>query len=796
MNRLKRIGTLGLAILLVLTTSLTVWASSGTNGQSKAQKITVGNGVTVTLLQALVVPYEEEQLLAYTVEVQNNGDSSINFYNQYWFKLNNTQGRNFSMKMVKPNSYKVTPGASKQFTYYSQLPINQKTSQLQLNMIQWDFSQANYERAVGKFNLGSQLQQGIHKTKQTIALNNFEQPMTVTTNTFSFGNVGDAQSAFVSMTYVNKGDYPLTLPELKYELVTKQGKVYPLTANQGALTLNPDEKVDMKLFGTIPLNQSLQDSTLYLLLPQDKDGALPIAAVGLHRTAQQEQFKIVAAPVTVVLSETDAVQIALENIHAQANGTTATLSLMGTLASKEAKLPAIQYRWNYTGTWNTLSNDTLIEKDGRTYITLLVPQGINVNSGNTTLQFRPEGVDGQEFVSMLLKKEILSQMALNEIYHGLTITQSGSYHYPDGNTNTVVSHLSIQNTGDQPFKLPKWNFQYQITGGKSYPAEWTLQSVAETDVLAPSEQATILVTGKLPYGITNEALQLTLGESFTVGEKEHKVNLHAFNVGFTQMNQNQNLVTEAVIRNQDREITYQIKEMKKFETPINQVVVARFVTENKTNRFFDTNDALGFFQTKEGFTFKAERLPEKGGLRTPLQRDMITFWTTMPKGINTEELKFMLAEALPITEEKTVAGDIHFFAFTPEKAQDGVKNIQVYPYEINLSKFRFNRTYTAYEFNFEKELIDYVQQKEEAPTILLEVREDNKPDGKLVLSKTIVLDDKKVTNGMINFDSHNVDLESDMKWDFVYKFKNRKSTLYVYEVFNDAKHLLAEYKLY
>lgn len=792
----KRIITLGLAMLLVLSVVLPVGASSSQGTSQGKQTVQAGGGVSVTLQQAMLVPYEEEQLLSFTIDVKNQGSDTVNFYNQYWFKLSNKQGRLYSIKMVKPNSYKVSPGQSKQFSYYAQLPQGVQASQLNLTLIQWDFNAASFERALGNFSLQKMIQNATHLPKQTISIHYFEQPLLYTVNTFSFADLGDSESAYINTTLQNKGSYPLTIPDLQYELVTPQGKAYPLKSNQSGIVLNPDEKMNVTLFATVPPKQQLQNSTLFVLVPSEKENVLPITAVKLQGKSEKPKYLWGAQPVTLQLSEEEAIQLQFAELHQQAEGNSITLTAVGNMESKDSLTPSLQYRWGNESTWKDLTKESFVQRNGKTYLTLVLPKSINLNNGTFSLHLRPQDGGNDASVTLLVQRHVINAQPFQEVYPGVQLNLKGSYHYPDGKEDVVVSQIQITNTGENPFRLPQWTFQYEVVGGKKYDSSWSILDNVNSDVLSVGEQATILVTGRLPFGVTDQNLRLALGETFTIKEVNHQVSLHAFPLTLSKFTNSQELVSETTITNQERDIHYKIKEVKLFETTSQNIMVVRFITENRSNRFFDYKDAIAFIQTDGGYVFPTTQLPEVNGLRSPLQKDMITFFTVLPKGIKTDDMKVMLAESLPVDKDTTVAGKVHYFAVNPKEVVDTTKELEVFPYRFSVDSFRFNKELTAFRFMYEKETLDFIQQREETPTIKVEVRQDNKADGKLLFSKTILLDGTNVTpEGLVEMESH-VNMEGDARWVIVNRLESYQPTVFIYEEFNGAKFLLATKKLY
>ena len=93
-------------------------------------------------------------MVTYTLTYKNN-DSSPLMMIDYWSKVKTKGGTLFSPKLIAKDQEKktVAPGSTVDLTYVMKVGREVKLSDLNFLIVKWDFSQANYERTMGKFNV-------------------------------------------------------------------------------------------------------------------------------------------------------------------------------------------------------------------------------------------------------------------------------------------------------------------------------------------------------------------------------------------------------------------------------------------------------------------------------------------------------------------------------------------------------------------------------------------------------------------------------------------------------------------
>ncbi|WKL04053.1 hypothetical protein Q0F98_12885 [Paenibacillus amylolyticus] len=115
-------------------------------------KVTVRSSVRLTDVNILA--QDDGNVVTYTLSYKNN-DSTPMMMLDYWSKVKTKGGTSFSPKLIAKDQEKktVAPGSTVELTYVMKVGREVKLSDLNFLIVKWDFSQANYERTLGKFNV-------------------------------------------------------------------------------------------------------------------------------------------------------------------------------------------------------------------------------------------------------------------------------------------------------------------------------------------------------------------------------------------------------------------------------------------------------------------------------------------------------------------------------------------------------------------------------------------------------------------------------------------------------------------
>jgi hypothetical protein len=221
---------------------------------------------SVSLSDISIYPDGKNNRVTFTLTFFNNGYTDMEFIN-YWVRLQSIGGQSYSVNLLSndKDKNKVPALSTESFSFYANIGKDVSLADLRFNLIQWDFSMAGYERALGNLQVPADF---TLETKagqsRTVWLNQIKtvsraENMRVTKRE-------KANQISLKFFLKNNDIQPLVLPELQFKLKTSNGLLYPLKATvltKDAL-IQPLEEKEGALTGTVPSEVSLDGAQLVI----------------------------------------------------------------------------------------------------------------------------------------------------------------------------------------------------------------------------------------------------------------------------------------------------------------------------------------------------------------------------------------------------------------------------------------------------------------------------------------------------------------------------------------------------
>lgn len=298
MNQKKMVVSLLASAMLISSTAGVAMAantttkSSAANSNSKATKKTttpkkqvvhtLGNLApvkvtarsTVRLTDVNILAQDDGNVVTYTLSYQNN-DSKPLMMIDYWSKVKTNGGTVFSPKLIAKDQEKksISPGSTVELTYVMKAGREVKISDLNFLIVKWDFSQANYERTLGKFNVpGSYSITTPVGRPKTVRLSDSAVKVKVSGIKVY---PGDDKKQYVKIgVNLNNISYKLLEnPNIKWILRTPGGVNYPLTPDKDstAVSIQAQANKSLVLMTSLPTSVNLQKSELLLVEEQGEE---------------------------------------------------------------------------------------------------------------------------------------------------------------------------------------------------------------------------------------------------------------------------------------------------------------------------------------------------------------------------------------------------------------------------------------------------------------------------------------------------------------------------------------------
>lgn len=188
---------------------------------------------TVRLTDVNILAQDDGNVVTYTLSYQNN-DSKPLMMIDYWSKVKTKGGTLFSPKLIAKDQEKksVSPGSTVDLTYVMKAGREVKISDLNFLIVKWDFSQADYERTLGKFNVPASysITTPVGKPK-TVRLSDSAVKVKVS-GIKVFPGEDKNQYVKIGVNLNNISYKLLENPNIKWILRTPGGVNYPLTPDK------------------------------------------------------------------------------------------------------------------------------------------------------------------------------------------------------------------------------------------------------------------------------------------------------------------------------------------------------------------------------------------------------------------------------------------------------------------------------------------------------------------------------------------------------------------------------------
>lgn len=245
---------------------------------------------SVALSDISVYPDGKNNRVTFTLTFFNNGYTDMEFIN-YWVRLQSIGGQSYSVNLLSndKDKNKVPALSTESFSFYANIGKDISLADLRFNLIQWDFSVAGYERALGTLQVpaGFTLETKAGQSR-TVWLNQIK-----TVSRAENMRVTKREKANqVSLKYFLKNNdiQPLVLPEMQFKLKTSNGLLYPLKATvltKDAL-IQPLEEKEGALTGTVPAEVSLDGAQLVITKSETINNSTVITALAYYELLEKK----------------------------------------------------------------------------------------------------------------------------------------------------------------------------------------------------------------------------------------------------------------------------------------------------------------------------------------------------------------------------------------------------------------------------------------------------------------------------------------------------------------------------
>lgn len=254
--RKTRLTTIALMATLLLGTVAPVSASETQKAvTSSLSKVTIAGNSYFEIKQIHFLPGQSGNLATFTVALHNEGSSELKF-TDYWARLKSKSGIPFSARLLPADQDKniVAPGSTTDFTFYATVNVNTKLQDLVVQIIQWDFSQSNYEHLLGEVAIPDTFTD-VTPADDVAIISVGGSDLQASITKFTSNKNEKYYLPTVNLTFENVGSQAVSIPTYLFSIRTPDGLIYPLEAKGTKdLKINPKESKEIQLSGSVPVS--------------------------------------------------------------------------------------------------------------------------------------------------------------------------------------------------------------------------------------------------------------------------------------------------------------------------------------------------------------------------------------------------------------------------------------------------------------------------------------------------------------------------------------------------------------
>ncbi|WP_145406962.1 hypothetical protein [Paenibacillus xylanexedens] len=694
-----------------------------TLGNLSPVKVTARSSVRLTDVNILA--QDDGNVITYTLAYKNN-DNTPMLMLDYWSKVKTKGGTLFSPKLIAKDQEKksVAPGSTVELTYVMKVGREVKLSDLNFLIVKWDFSQPNYERTLGKFNVPSSysVTTPVGKPK-TVRISDSTVKLKVSGIKVY---PGEDKNQYVKIgVNLNNVSYKLLEnPNIKWILRTPSGTNYPLTPDKDSTNINIQAQANksLSLMATLPTAVKLQKSELLLVEEQGEEKTvLPIAALQLPE-ASKTNVEVAEIEPNIISVEGQPLSTLLESAKVRMDDNEYSLNLQWVLKNqgkKAIKVPSYTFEIRTVdgtiypietkaldtlklnpGDKKTIKLTTTLQGDGDpTKIKLYVMSPTDKNesaessasASNPFVFSYPVGIYAiPESVSS--GDGLTTETVIKNNKGTFGVSLGSLQRLPWLDSDIIAAKVTIRNASTKTVQLPELEAMFTIDSAQ-IEGDKKLIYTHSGKLLGSGMSTEAYLLTKIPSDLRMSRLEISLNEKVSDEETNEWITLNTS--GLIQPVLYVGTGKTYTSGMGDKETEMGVRRTVRYPGTSSDIVYTEFEMTNKSPRQSGLGKLVGYFKTSDGQYYpaiakQAERMPGPGS------KSIVTFWTKLPKSVTFSDLRLIVGEG--IADSKFVTGEgeatayVNAMAFevppTSISVQGSLSNVDLYPYALTANSVR------------------------------------------------------------------------------------------------------------
>ncbi|GBG08013.1 hypothetical protein PAT3040_02580 [Paenibacillus agaridevorans] len=669
-----------------------------------SQIIKLNSNSTIALQSAQFLMQGNGRVLAYTVLITNNGNSEIPL-KDYWIRLKTSSGKSFSTKVSEQdkNVSSIAPKSSKLITYYSYVDQTTILTDLNFDIIMWDFSVSNYERRLGtiKYPAGSSEQTSANKAA-TMLYSNIK--LTSTINSLSLTQ--DDNLAYLQINYniENQGLNVVDLSTLNLFIQTKGSAVYPVNMiDYTGISLQPKQQNQGTLQIALPKSLIGQSLSLVSAFKEETTGImLPVASFALPAIQDSTLVETGKAKATSISGEK--INTFVDRAFLESGDTSSVVSIQ--YAMRNTGKQAVEYP-NFSFSLITEKGiiyplDFKKSDDVKTKllpqmrevidITGAIPSTIDISKSKLLVRAGiTDKSEGYVVGSYKLVTSPLNTLDSEYKYGDYTVKIKAIQRTASSANDVLIADIEVMNNTEKSKAVPELSGYFVINGVKlNNPTQKITLDNSVT--IGPKLNNNFIVHVNIPYAAEINNISFVLTEKS--GDVNTEKTIYRFNGQKLKDIPAINVNTSYHISNAGRQAEAKITKTKVYEGNTENYFYAELEVTNKETRAALLSGYSGYLKNQEGqvipVTFsKIEEKVDANG------RVLLIGWAKMRKNVNIKQYDLIFgqtASSSPTVSENQTSSimvkpvQYSLKSLGTSESQKSLSNIAVAGHELTLKR--------------------------------------------------------------------------------------------------------------
>ncbi|MWC27206.1 hypothetical protein [Paenibacillus sp. MMS18-CY102] len=624
-----------------------------------SQYVGLKANATLSIRDAQFLMQEKGRVLTFTVNINNNGNSSVDLID-YWLRVKTKNGKSFKAAVIdsQKDITSIPAKSSKYLTYYAVVDSSTKLSDLQFEIIKWDFSVANYERQLGVIKASSKESNKIAAFKDKTMIYGSSKIRSAIKQAFI---TKDQTNAYITLNFLieNAGLNATDLANMRFYIQTDSNSVYKVSAaDLEQASIQPKERKIATLNVKLPIQVASKPLALVVALNDDASKLVlpvgeftlpaltsaPVTAVGGSRTVyfSGQPVTTSVAPTTIVDQESEST-------------TDKSVSLEFQLINKGSealKTPDLEF---YLKTKSNVNYPLTYTKDESKLIpgikkalTLTGDIPGNVKVEDCELVVRTAATD-KDMGYVVGTYKTTSSEVVKEGTISSTFTYASTYSVklngiqrtPMEDNDMLVADIAITNTSKVSKKVPTIS-GYFLVNGVQIENESKLVALDDTITIGPGETYNYIVYTSIPYTTTIGKIAFVATEPVKdkPAKKLYQFSGQAVNtIPVYQKNMAYSITSTG------KHATIQLSRNAIFKGETSNVFYSEFVIQNKESRLANLAKLGAYLKDKNGqivpvtFATMKEKVMPNGKV-------LMSAWATLPSGFDQTSYGLFIGQSI------------------------------------------------------------------------------------------------------------------------------------------------------